>query len=242
MKKTIYILCVVAVTMLTHQSKGQNAISKGQSMLGGGLNLSFRDNDSGTSAGNDFSSTSHNKSFSISPYYGRFIKDNLLIGGGLGISVFDSDGSSNAPDFSQESSSNGHGYTIKAFIRKYFPLGEKVGAYLEGSLNYNRHENNRDFSSIDLNTNEILSERKTDELSDQFSLQGQLGLYYFFSPKFSLETNLLNIVLSRNLQDREQMNVVNQVPNSSSQTTTSFALSLINELSFDKILTINYFF
>ncbi|CAN5195440.1 hypothetical protein BH23BAC1_BH23BAC1_39180 [soil metagenome] len=213
----------------------QEVINAGNFMVGGGIGVEFS-NDTRTEDA-DFNRKSN--SFFFSPYMGKFIQNRLLVGAQLhfGTSTGNYQESYGSEIFFNERSSNSFGIGI--FLRKYFPLNEKLGAFFQPGIHYrfnnSGHTTNQSSSNVewldkeDINTNTVFADIN-------------LGLYYFLGKRLSIETTLGNLSLERSSSNLEREHIYNDDVSHQKINNNRFGLNLINQLSFDKIFVINYFF
>ena len=71
---------------------------------------------------------------------------------------------------------------------------------------------------------------------------GQMGLYYFITNHFSVETNLVRAAFTVSTYRQETATVDNVVNQTGERTDLSARLNLINQLSLDRLLVLNYYF
>lgn len=218
----------------------QEYISKGKSFIGGGLNLRISDNTSDLNSGND--SKQDNSLFSFSPYYGKFVKDKLAIGIQLQTSY---------SNFKTESLSSGvlsrnsmrkrTGIGASFYLRKYYPISEKLGAFINPSLRYDHGFIKEEYNSIDSFGSE--TRFTSNEGNDNsLSLGASLGLYYFIANRFSLEANLGNVFISKSFTRQKNKVESNGEITDRSSDSNNLNFNFVNQLSFDQILVVTYFF
>lgn len=124
MRKLFLIAVFAGGISLAHAQTDQGTI-----MLGGGLNFNTA---SSKTAGVDNGTTT---SFGIRPNVGYFISDNLAIGLGLGFNSSTTKtptaggGTGNDETVTSE-------FTVSPFVRYYSEIGDKAGAFLQGSVNF----------------------------------------------------------------------------------------------------------
>lgn len=237
-KTTIY--AIIVISLLSVSVYGQESLQKGKSLVGGGIGFGISDNESNPDDDSDGSSQ-ESRHFSFSPYYGKFVKDNLLLGVSLNLNTNKRDfknyynSGSSHNDFKSKSIGGG------VFVRKYFPVVEKFGVFFQPGLNYNLQTSETVYYSS--NDNSADGRDRLDESKGHMvSIGANLGLYYFISDRFSIETNLANVNFSKTFRETEQTDYFNNSFTTSKGNSNSIGLDFINQLSFDKIFVINYFF
>lgn len=159
------VICLLAIT-ITHAQ-----IRKGSTFLGGDISASTQKSQTGTDP------VLRQSGFTISPVFGKAIKDNLVLGGDLsyGHSKYDNVGS--------EQKINVYGAGI--FLRKYKPLGSSgFFIFLQGRAGYRYLE-----STIDTWTTAY------DQVKNHtINISAYPGLSYAISRKLHLETGFNNVV------------------------------------------------
>jgi hypothetical protein len=238
-KKTNYFIFLVSFFSIFNLY-GQEFLQKGSSVLGGGIGA-MRNNSSTEEPIDSLQQSGKVSSFQISPYFGRFIKDNLVLGVKLNFGT--SKNESSFEDFNQTSNTEqkGRSYGAGIFLRKYFPVLEKFGVFIQPEINYNFYSSdNVRYSSF--HQGETVREDYEDRESRSFSVNTSLGLYYFISPRFSIETSLGTLGLTKSKTNKEETNNYNDDSRTTETNSDSFSINFINELTFDKIFVINYFF
>ncbi|MFT7031874.1 MAG: hypothetical protein ACJA2S_000370 [Cyclobacteriaceae bacterium] len=233
-------LALYLIFAVIHTSFCQEFISKGKSFLGGGLNLKISDYSSDLNNGND--TEIDNSLFSFSPYYGKFIKDKLAMGIQLNsyYSNINTD-NLNSGVISTNWIRKNTTVVLSFFLRKYYTINEKFGAFIKPSLTYNHgfiNEENNSFDSSGSKTRFSSNEGNNNSLS----LGASLGLYYFIASKFTLEANLGNIFISKSFTSQKNKNERNGEITNTSSDSNSLDFNFVNQLSFDQLLVITYFF
>ncbi len=225
---------------ICHVAYSQEFISKGHSFIGGGIDLNFSENSSDSGTGNE--TKQNNSLFSFSPYYGKFIKDKLAIGVGLFTSY--SNLQSEYLDNSIPTSNSKRKRTsigASFFLRKYYPIGEKLGAFIRPSITYRHGIIDEVNNTIDQFGTESLF-RSSEGNDNSLSLGASLGLYYFIAKRFSLEANLGNVFVSKTFASEKVMYESNGEIRNQSTDSNNLSFNFVNTLSFDQILVITYFF
>lgn len=225
---------------IMHCTLAQEFISKDNSFTGGALDLRISDYSSDLYNGND--SNQDNFLFSFSPYYGKFIKDKLAIGIQLNTSYSNRKTHNlNNGVISSNWINKRTSVGLSFFLRKYYTINEKFGAFVRPSLSYNHgfiNEENNSFDSSGLKTRFSSNEGSDNSLS----FGASLGLYYFISSRFSLEANLGNVFISKSFTRQKNKNESNGEVTNTSSDSNSLDFNFVNQLSFDQILVITYFF
>lgn len=177
MKRKFYLLLFTAIVCSTTNYL-QAQISKGTGLLGGSINFSSNKNE-------NYSTEYRNKnsSFSITPSYGHFIKQNLAFGGELSYGTNrTSNKSFNDPEQKQKSNA----YGLGVFLRQYKNLGSS-GFYL---FLHSR-------AGVDLlrsKTEYTSGYSRTDTKGYDIRLNLSPGISYAVSPRFHIETGLNNLL------------------------------------------------
>lgn len=239
-KPTNFILLLV-ILFSTCDLFGQAYLQKGSSMLGGGFGIDANSSNEkpthsvGTNYERDFSS------FRVSPYYGRFIKDNLAVGFELNFSTSTTDNRDINSNSNVHTEIEGRTYGGGVFLKKYFPILEKFGVFIQPGIKYS-FSKSEDTRTTKYALDESSQQRFLTRETDVFSITSSLGLYYFLSPRFSIETNLGSVGFTKSNSNVEETNSVNDELLSSKADSNNLSFDFINRLTFDKIFVINYFF
>lgn len=162
MKKTIFAI----LPMLLFSLVAFAQLEKGTVLLGGGIG--FNSTSEKTGIENKY------QSFNVSPDIGYFIQDNWVIGVSLPLSWQDSRSNANSTASHQLKTSS---LGVGPFVRKYFPLVDKVSAFGQLSLGYGRQ-------TTELTSGSSSSSSK----ANTFTANTNLGLSYF--PKTWMAVNL----------------------------------------------------
>lgn len=240
------LIAFVLVTAVASATRAQDDTTNpylltGRSLIGGGLSLDL----STTNPDNgDPASSQDTRRFggSLSPTYGRMYNDRWMVGVMTTFSTRNTRQENEGPSSLQTTTSWETGIGLTPFLRRYLPITERFGAYLQPELAYtyfwgtNEFER-RDDAQPDANSLTSLKTRR-----HVFSLGTQLGLYYFITKHFAVETNLIQAAFSANRNRIEQIVVDNVADNYTENTTLSVRLNVVNQLSLDHILVLNYYF
>ena len=175
------VLFTLVATACATLSRAQ-VIEKGKKILGGSVNLdlSFSKDTFSNSAAKDFSTFS----ISLSPTYGKAIRNNLVFGYGLNL------GFTTSQQESREAEDKFRGYNIggSVFLEKFFDLGKSF--YVSGKtatgLHYNRLKQRSYFQ------NTIVSGSRTSLYSVRLELVPSLG--YAINKNFLVQMNLNDFV------------------------------------------------
>ena len=223
-------LVAILLTILTQfDLHSQERLKKGNYFIGGGIGFSTRD-DSWDESNVNIQEYDYTR-FSISPYSGKFIKDGIAVGAGLHLSSTDLEREWGTQGDLQITTEDGFRIGGSLFLKKFWPISEKFGAYLSPALGYNRERNEEKTTN-----GSLVATSKTK--SNEISLSARLGIYYFISPRFSFETNLANVVFSKDWETLSTSNEGTKI----SKDGNRLDLNLINQFSFDQIIVINYYF
>ena len=148
-------------------------IKKGSIFLGGDISGSMQKT---KTAG---STTNEQNGFTISPVFGKAIKDNLVFGGSAGISFYEDE-----QTVSTDSKQNSYGLGI--FLRKYKSLGNSgFYLFLQGSLNGNYYRYLQDYSPYSFKN---ITKRYSAGIS------AYPGVSYAVSKRLHLETGFNNLL------------------------------------------------
>jgi hypothetical protein len=247
MKITIGILIVLSIATISHNTIAQeksldNIFNKGNSLLGGGV--SIRSNNQETTPIDTLGSKNNydNKSFAFTPYFGKFIKNNLLIGGRLYYSKAETESASEYNNTQNINNSSSTHYGFGFFLKKYLVITGRFGVFIKPEISFGILKSENKYEIVDLVTKEILTSRKNDSDGNNFRVTTNLGLYFTLSKSFLIETNLLGFSISHISQDISFSDLTNNNNSESKSKSTALNLDLINTLSFDQILVINYIF
>jgi len=238
--KTIFVTLILFMATETFCQ-----FTKGQ-MLAGGSGIVSIDNSNSTETRDDNTITDnefHSSSWSIRPMVGYFLKDSIAVGIGFEIG---SDKGEFTNDFDPNKfiSTNKNQTTgVYIFARKYYRLYKKLGCFVDLEIGYNRTE--RDDDSTWEEDGIISRINEYSEESDLFFSNVGLNVYYLITKRITLETRLFELSYSsRSSESESSFLFVNEVQNESTTEwdSNSFDFNLINEFSFDRVFTINYYF
>ncbi|MEQ9288948.1 MAG: autotransporter outer membrane beta-barrel domain-containing protein [Cyclobacteriaceae bacterium] len=233
------IILLVGFLFSCHQSLAQESISSGKRLLGGGINFNTSDRSNNVIPGNG--TDQDNLIFSFSPYVGKFVKDGTAIGFQLNTSYTNNKityNNNGVPNRVSERKRKGIGFSF--FIRKYYPINDKFGAFLNPSLGYRYGFS--DEGSFNISGGSETLDWSSSAKDHTVSLGCSLGLYYFIAKKFALEANLGNVFASKTLERQKYKRESNGEITEDSYDQNNFGLNFVNQLSFDQILVITYFF
>ncbi len=175
-------LLTLGVTLAQTDQTDRLTIEKGTWNATGSLSLSFGSNDSESAS---LSGSGDFNSFSFSPSFGYALNNNFVVGLGLGYGT--SSGESNNVDndgLINEFESEGSGYSIFPYARKFFGVSKNFAFFVQGEARYTNGSNE---------VTRILDETTTfnsDSDSESWFFGIRPGLTYFVSKSFALEANL----------------------------------------------------
>lgn len=111
---------------------------------------------------------------------------------------------------------------------------------IEPVISYSYYQSNRDEATHDFTT---ITRRQKDEVSEhQFSLGARLGIYYFISKKFALETTLTSTYLTKSIGNEVEYDLMNNTEEEEEYSVNMFYLKFINSFNFSQLIKINYYF
>jgi len=233
--------------MLVQVSFAQDALTTGNRILGGGISFSQQETEDtypyfSNTVRNDEDYTTRTSSYSFSPYYGRIYDDFKMVGIRLNIGESRNEvGWSN--DFnSSENRSQSRQFGIGGFFRFYAPASDKFGAFFQTGINLSRSR------SIDTYEYEYLGNAYVDRKEERImtswggSLDAEMGVYFFILSNLSAEARLGQLQFSYFDRRFEVEDTSDAFREKGSGSETSTNLNFINRLSFDQLLTINYYF
>ncbi len=216
-------------------------LSSNRAFVGGGFSLGFGENEPDN--GDPFMRQEGRQSFgSLSPTYGRFYNDRWAAGVVLITHYSRSRQRTNGPNSIDEVLGRRVSLGLAPFLRRYLPLTERFGAYVQPEVSYtysmlnNLRERTDDFQPATNSKTEFIRRRHLGSLS----VGG--GLYYFITEHFTVETNLLRLVFTASTGTDESITEDIQVDATTVSTDTSVQLNFINQLSLDQAFVINYYF
>jgi hypothetical protein len=182
--KKFTLLFLISATIFTITSNAQ--IKKGSVFLGGDIGGSAQ-----TTKRNGTKVNSQ-EGLTISPVFGKAIKENLIVGGDANIGFFTNDNNPASGSFTGQKNNS---YGAGIFIRKYKPIGKSsFSMFLQGrfGVNYNSNEYTGSSSSFD----------KTKRYT--IGVFAYPGISYTVSKKLQLETGFNNLFgLSYFTEERE---------------------------------------
>jgi hypothetical protein len=171
--KKFTLLLLISTLIFTGIMNAQ--IKKGAIFLGGDIGGSTQKTKTGEIV------TGKQKGLSISPVFGKAIKENLILGVNAGLVLYENNTGISA------NAQKGASYKAGAFLRKYSPIGKSnFYLFLQGglSINYDKNEN------VSPPSNLYKIQRYT------VGITGYPGISYTVSKRLQLETgfnNLLNL-------------------------------------------------
>lgn len=235
----ITLACISAVSTL--RSQDINALMKGSTVVGGGISVSSSDDEFEPDAFDpDRIQTTDITSFSFRPYAGKFIKDRLLLGGRLLLTTLDRESNTRDINFSSVTESDEFSIGLGVFLRKYYPIAGKFGAFFETGVDFSVF--NSDSERSNFNDQDLIGEFSTEIDGSQITAEIDLGLYVFLGERFSLETSLGNLAFRQSWEDITRRDLFQDTTNESSTERSNFNINFINQISFDQLITVNYFF
>jgi len=227
--KKIFLTSLTLVSILFN-GYSQEYFAKGSNIITGRFNIGSSDSEYDS---DDGTAISESQTLGFSTNYGRFIKKNLVVGVGFGYSKRNNTYERNYSDSTfNHDISKSKTFSSEIFLRKYFPINEKFGAYLNSTIFYRLSDNSR--TTID----EISETKETETTSNGFGISGRIGLYYFVLNKFSLSLNIGYVGVSTSSEKSKYDNQNNFQNRKSSSVQANF----VNQISFDQLLTVNYHF
>ena len=213
----------------------------GRSFVGGGFSLGFGETD--PDDGDPFMRQEGHRSFgSLSPTYGRFYNDRWAAGVTLTVSHSRNLQRTVGVNSLEETLGRQVGLDITSFLRRYLPLTERFGAYVQPEVSYrylrfiSLRERTDDLQPATNSKSEFIRRRHAG------SLGAGGGLYYFITEHFTIETNLLQLAFTVDAGTDESTTQDNQVNVTTLGTDSSARLNFINQLSLDQVLVLNYYF
>jgi hypothetical protein len=173
MKKFTFLFFIVSfIFTLTVNAQ----ITKGSIFLGGDIGGSTQTTKrNGTKVGSQDGLT-------ISPVFGKAIKENLILGGDVGFNLYENNNNPNSTTFSGQKNNS---YGAGIFLRKYKPIGKSsFSMFLQGrvGVNYNSIEYSNPSSNFD----------KTKRYTVGVSVYP--GISYTVSKRLQLETGFNNLL------------------------------------------------
>lgn len=241
MKSLLSIITVLVLIVPSVIAQDNPYLSAGRSLVGGGLSLSIDSHDPNN---DDPALETANQSFdiSVSPTYGKFFRDRWVAGVSLTIGHQNSRNEITSESTLRENSSQLFSIGITPFVRRYFPITERFGAYLQPEVSYMYQRTATEQERRDTDQPAANSFTSATVRRHVGSLGTRAGLYYFITEHFSVETNLLQAAFTISRSGREDTTIDNTVNQTTEGTQLRANLSLINELSLDRILVLNYYF
>jgi hypothetical protein len=166
----------------------QAQIKKGSIFLGGDLGGSTQ-----TTKRNDVE-INNQKGLTISPVFGKAIKENLILGGDIGFNLYENN---NGPNSSSFTTNKNNSYGAGVFIRKYKSIGKSnFSMFLQGRFGINY--SNIDYNGPTINYEQI--KRYT------VSVTAYPGISYTVSKRLQLETGFNNLIGLNYFTEKKQVN------------------------------------
>ncbi|MEM8968680.1 MAG: outer membrane beta-barrel protein [Bacteroidota bacterium] len=232
---------IVILPSMVSLAQDNPYLGTGRSFVGGGLSVTMSDDEN---AGNGFTNrrTSRINSFGISPTYGKFFSDRWAYGVSFSVGFSNNEQVVFGDSFSDRSIQKNTTVGLTPFLRRFLPLTERFGAYVQPQLSYAYRDGSSENSFRDTNSPENDQTRTFDIREHRVSLGMQAGLYYFVTQHFSVETSLLDLNFSYNSSNRERVDPNAQPGGNDQLSNTTLQVNLINQISLDRILILNYYF
>ncbi|MEO1253452.1 MAG: hypothetical protein AAFY41_01020 [Bacteroidota bacterium] len=242
------ILFVLFTLFFSASVFGQDALTTGNRILGGGVSFSqqnIEDDEPFFNPNFNEERTVDIFSFSFSPYYGRIYKDLSMVGLRMRVSRFNREvnfefdgGESSTVDMSNS-------FALGGFLRRYFPYSDRFGVFLEGGIDgtiSNTKSTSERFDIVGVREETLVSKQESETRSIGASIDTEVGIYFFVLNELSIETRLARFFLSYSDREIENRDLFNNTVNEGDGSSTSVDFNLINNFSFDQIFTINYYF
>ncbi|WP_418511684.1 outer membrane beta-barrel protein [Corallibacter sp.] len=171
--KKLLLLAFVLTSIITHAQENSEklTIDKGTWNVSGDISLHFSNTES-----NNNNVEQDEFGFSFAPKIGYAINDNLILGLGIGYGHYKQDTTSNT---NQQTTVNTNSYHVFPYVRKFFPVGEKMAFLVQGEARFSKQKS--DYDETFMNTS-----------SDSESVFAGIrpGFTYFISDKIALETTI----------------------------------------------------
>jgi hypothetical protein len=246
-----YLFLFPLIFASTQVLMGQQRLSEGLGMFGTGVNIGLsRD----ASTNQDFlnntlqqqlnSSNVDGKVFSagLNPTYGRMTSDYTMIGLRLSYAfnrrsfTNEFQSAEESPVQTGTSEGSSHALGLNTFYRFYFPVHDRFGAYVEGDAGYQRSWGTSE-------SDNVFTIRDSEFSRNTFSLKVSLGVYAFLTERLMLESTMGQIQYRYSFDSsKSSRSGFLTSESSSSRDSGGFSVRLINQLRFDQLLRLNYFF
>ena len=186
--------------------------------------------------------TDERSSFSISPTYGKFISNRWAVGVSLRIISTDDKRISVQDGATTTSIENSTSVGIAPFFRRFIPITERFGAFLQPQLPYTYQIGSTENKFSDPNDPANNGGSSFINQEHRIGLGMSGGLYYFVNRHFSLETNLLDLDFAYNIEKRERTNSSTQADDNRQFSSTNLRVNLVNQLRLNQLFVFNYYF
>ena len=241
MRKILLSVVGFALIAITALAQENPYLGVGRSFVGGGLSVNISDNEN---EGGNFTNqrTSRNNSFSLSPTYGKFFNDRWAYGVSFTVGFANNEQTTSGNDFIDRSVQESTTVGLTPFLRRFLPITERFGAYLQPQISYQYNSGiiEQDFR---VNNDPINDQLRTFDTRNHLISAGmQGGFYYFITQRFSVETNLLSLDFTYSSNNRERTDASAQPGENTQLSSTAARINLVNQLSLDRILILNYYF
>ncbi|MEM9676134.1 MAG: hypothetical protein AAF992_26320 [Bacteroidota bacterium] len=241
MKKLFFTSVAFTIFSLSSLAQENPYLVTGRSFVGGGLSLVISENEE---PGTDFITGRSTKDnlFGISPTYGKLFNERWAAGVRVGLRFGNNSNTFIGNGFTNESVRTSTNISITPFLRRFFPISDRFGGYLQPELSYAYERANSEETFQDANSpiNDRMQTFESNGHTGRVGAQG--GLYYFVTPHFLVETSLLRLDISYGTTDRRRTDSNARPEDNTQLTRTDIRLNLVNQLSFDQILTLYYYF
>lgn len=237
MKNLILVFsALIFTTIASFAQEEAPHVGIGRSLVGGGLSASISNDQ--IDRGDSLTDQGYQQNaFSISPTYGKFFNDHWLAGASLDVGFANSSQYDTQVGFSQKSSIRSSIIGLTFFLRRYVFITERFGAFSQPGLSYYYQSRTNEWTFRNDNAvNEQIN--SMEENSHGVSIGSKFGLYYFVTPHFSIETNLLTVDIAYNRRNQKRIDPNNNLSEDSKISGTSLNMDFANRLS----LIFNYYF
>lgn len=239
-------ILTITILFFSLQSLAQDALKMGNRVIGGGISFGLSDFDSDRQSSNNSNRSNFSESFnfSFSPYYGKFIKKNVMVGLRFNVSIRNAESEQYSINSVGKSANKSNSLGFGGFARKYFSKTDKFGVFVESGLDMSRSalENEGTFSSLDSGTSVLTNHSLSSGTSYRVSIDVEGGLYFFVSSRLSIETSFLQFVCSYQDSKTTSEDIIENLIEEATSKGVNINLNFLNQFSFNKLFTINYYF
>ncbi|MFT4738847.1 MAG: hypothetical protein ACI8QD_002393 [Cyclobacteriaceae bacterium] len=214
----------------------QDNLATGYTLIGGGFNIGLSEDRNESSQNTSIRASTQ---IGISPYFGKMYNEENMAG--LFLTISHDDQSSNLnQSISAVGDVQNRSVGLGVFHRRFLKVSDRFGVFVQSDLGYERAT----VVEIDFPNGAVSDRSFLDQSRHSIYLNTGLGIYYFVTSSFALETRvrLGSLEWQKSEFSVEVTNEGNPLTTKQERTSESIDLVVLRTLAFDQFLTINFYF